>query len=350
MPSSCLLLVLFTSIHGLPLDVVPGSEPGRAGAIPLGSVYFHPTTLQIEIDGHFNMTGGFVEFLACLPSVRPHETLISIDIDPADLQGALLLMGLEKARRPLSNYDLEQLDGGDRVVISLRYPVRDADGQQWVRTIRAENCLINAPMAREMARCGFAFTGSGFEMLEPPPGAPEGTPAREEFMARVTGEIVALCHRPWSILDNPLALPFPDGDYFAYTDVLPAAQRDDPVPVTMLIHRAREAEIDEDALRMELPEPDEPGGETSEPQPLDPERLDLDENPGAAGSPSGEESSPHDSEGEPVIPEDLETAPVADQGTQESPIPLTWPGVMLTVVAVSLLLQLWRRVKSVRKG
>ncbi|MGE4614927.1 MAG: YdjY domain-containing protein [Planctomycetota bacterium] len=253
MASSCVLVVLLASIHGLAVDVIPGSAPSRQGAIPLGSVFYSPDSGQVEIEGYFNLNSGFVEYLACLPGVKSHETLVALDCDPADLQGALLLLGLETSRSPRSEMDLAPLMGGDRVVISLRFLFQDGEGREWMRTIRAENCLINAPMEREMARCGFCFTGSSFEMLDPPPGAPEGSEPQEHFMSRVTGEIVSLCHRPWAILDNPLALPYPDGDYFAYAEVLPAHRRDDPPQVTMLIRRVATGDVDPDAIRMQLP-------------------------------------------------------------------------------------------------
>ncbi|MDE0960588.1 MAG: YdjY domain-containing protein [Planctomycetota bacterium] len=253
MSSSCLLVVLLASIHGLPVDVIPGSEPTRAGSIPLGNVFYSPQTRRVEVDGVFNLNRGFVEYLACAPGVKPHETLVSLDCDPADLQGALLLLGLKNSRRPESEYDLGPLTGGDRVIISLRFQVQDGEGRHRIRTIRVENCLINAPMERTMARCGFSFTGSGFQWLDPPPRAPEGAVAEEHFMARVTGEMVALSHRPWAILDNPLALPYPDGDYFAYSDVLPLHRRDDPPEVTMLLRRAVAGDVDPQAIRMELP-------------------------------------------------------------------------------------------------
>jgi hypothetical protein len=51
MASSCVLVVLLASIHGLAVDVIPGSEPSRQGAIPLGSVFYSPDSGQVEIEG-----------------------------------------------------------------------------------------------------------------------------------------------------------------------------------------------------------------------------------------------------------------------------------------------------------
>ena len=253
MSSSCLLVVIATALYGMPVDIVPGSEPSRSESILIGKARYHAESMSVETDGYLNLVSGFVEFLVCSPGIKPHETLVALDCNPADLQTALLLLGIKEARSPESELDLGPLSGGDRVIIFLRFPVEDPEGRQRIRTIRAERCIINAPMEREMSRCGFAFTASGFLLLDAPPGAPEGTEPAEEFMARVTGEVISLCHRPWAILDNPLALPYPDGDYFAYAEVLPGHRRDDPPPVTILFRRAVPGDVDPAAIRMELP-------------------------------------------------------------------------------------------------
>lgn len=253
MTSSCLLVVIATALSGLPIDVIAGTEPAMSGSFQIGQARYHTETRSVEIDGYFNLVSGFVEYLICAPGVKPHETLVALDCNPVDIQAVLLLMGLVEARSPESEMDLGPLDGGDRVIISLRFPVQDPEGRPRIRTIRAERCIINAPMEQEMARCGFAFTGSGFLLLDPAPGAPPGTEPSEQFMAKVTGEIASLCHRPWAILDNPLALPYPDGDYFAYAEVLPQHRRDDPPPVTVLFRRAVPGDVDPKAVRMAMP-------------------------------------------------------------------------------------------------
>ncbi|MDG1455457.1 MAG: YdjY domain-containing protein [Planctomycetota bacterium] len=255
--TSCLLAIIAGALYGFPVDVVEGSERVPSETVKVGSIQFEPKTKTIYLDGFMNLSGGFVEYLVNLPSANAHECLVAVDCDPANFQTALMLLDLKESRSPESNRDLGPLDDGDRVVIFLQFAIEDAEGRTLIRTIRAENCIINAPMEKEMARCGFAFTGSGFMKIDPPPSAPEGTPPKEEFMARVTGELISLSHRPWAILDNPLALPYTDGDYFAYSDVLPKMrrndQRDEPPGVRVILRKARSFEIDASAVRMELP-------------------------------------------------------------------------------------------------
>ena len=252
--NGCLIVILAAAASGLPVDLVPGSESRPGETVSLGAIQYEAATRTIHMDGFFNMSQGFVEYLINLPGAKAHECLIAVDCDPMHLQTALMLLEISESRSPESERDLGALDGGDRLVIFFQYPVQDGEGREFVRRIRAENCIINAPMEREMARCGFAFTGSGFLLLDPPPGAPEGAEPQEEFMARVTGELISLSHRPWAILDNPLALPYPDGDYFAYGDVLPwKKDGNEPPGVQVSIRKARPGEIDPEAVRMELP-------------------------------------------------------------------------------------------------
>lgn len=262
--NGCILVILACAWCGLPVDVLPGTEAQPGETVALGAVEYETATSTIHLDGFFNMSQGFVEYVLNLPGAKSHECLISVDCDPMHLQTALLLMEASESRSPESERDLGSLTGGDRLVIFLQFPVKNPEGFSFVRRIRVENCIINAPMEREMARCGFAYTGSGFLVLDPPPGAPEGAEPQEEFMARVTGELISLSHRPWAIIDNPLALPYPDGDYFAYGEVLPM-KRDgqDPPPVSVSIRKAKPSEIDPDAVRMELP--------SRRPQPKSPE-------------------------------------------------------------------------------
>ncbi|MGB1661391.1 MAG: YdjY domain-containing protein [Planctomycetota bacterium] len=252
--NGCLIIIMATALSGLPVDLIPGTESQPGETVALGAVQFEAATGTIHLDGFFNMSQGFVEYLINLPGAKSHECLIAVDCDPMHLQTALMLMEVKESRSPESERDLGGLTGGDRLVIHFHYPVKDGEGRDFVRRIRAENCIINAPMEREMVRCGFAYTGSGFLLLDPPPGAPEGAEPKDEFMARVTGELISLSHRPWAILDNPLALPYPDGDYFAYGDVLPwKKDGNEPPPVRVSIRKALPGEIDPDAIRMELP-------------------------------------------------------------------------------------------------
>lgn len=254
-PVSPLLPILMAIALGGPVDLFDAPPPDalREGFAPLGSIRFHAGRGELEALGSFNLRGGFLEYLACLPGAKRHESLVGLDIDPVDLKAGLLILGLVEGRPPESEADLRAIPG-DRVVIRLRYEVVLEDGTRVLRDIRAEDLLINAPLEREMARVGFVFTGSSFvEDFEATPE--EGKPLPEVYAPRVLGELVAISHRPYAILDHPLELPYRDGDYFAYSDVLPKLDPELPTPVALVFRRPRPGEIDLGITRMELPPP-----------------------------------------------------------------------------------------------
>ena len=248
-----MLPIMAALVLGGSFDLVepPTADELAAGFVSIGSVRYHPGRGEIEVDGHFNLRGGFLEFLACLPEAKPHESLLALDCDPADLKAALLLLGLKEGRRPRSEADLAPIEG-DRVIIRLRYQFQSADGQTVLRDLRAEDGIINGPMEYEMARCGFVFTGSTF-IEDLTVETAEGETPPEIFAPRALGQLIALCHRPYAILDNPLALPYRDGDYYAYSDVFPATTGESPPSVPMVIRKPRSGEIHSQVTRMELP-------------------------------------------------------------------------------------------------
>ncbi len=250
---SPLLPVLIAILLGGAVDEVDGPSPKevRPGFVEVGSVRYHPERGEVEATGWFNLRGGFIEFLACIPGVKSHEALVSLDCDPIDLKAAILLLGVTEGDRPESEGDLGPI-AGDRLMVRFRYAFEYEDGTKVLRDIRAEDVIINAPLEKEMARSGFVFTGSTF--IEDPEVEPEeGKIAPEVFAPTVLGQLIALSHRPYAILDNPMALPYRDGDYFAYTEMLPLLSRDEPTPVALVFRRPRPGEIDPKATRMELP-------------------------------------------------------------------------------------------------
>ncbi|MCI0652814.1 MAG: YdjY domain-containing protein [Planctomycetes bacterium] len=286
-------------------------ERDARGFVRMGTVRFHPTEKIVEADGYFNLRHGLLEFLACTPREKAHETLVALECDPIDLNAALLLLDLKKGRLPESDGDLRPIDG-DRVVVFLRWQEKDAEGKSVERELRAEDCILNGLMADTMERCGFVYTGSFFQdvprseleaneaepdaesaaerrggiepgarpsgkkpgELQPPrkdPGAAgdsAGKPAKEEmvsvFAAKIEGQLFALGHRPPALCNNPLELPYPDFDYVCYTDALPARRPDDPVPVTAIIRKPKEGEIDLSIRRVRWPEAPPGSGEDRE--------------------------------------------------------------------------------------
>lgn len=288
-----------------------------------GSVRFDTVNKVIEVDGYFNLQRGLLEFLACAPGVKAHETLVALGCDPRNLNVALLALGLVPKQRPKHEGDIGPIEG-DRVVIFLRWKVKGEDGKEKVIEKRAEECIVNYLAEELMDPSGFVFTGSTFVPSDPeefhrqrgpvgpgdqPPQGGKGTggegtsggqavdkpagaqePAKEKtgdpaggksgdptgqaetppkpksemiYAPLVIGQYIALVHRPFAILDNPLQLPYPDPEYGAYFEVLPPYDPDEPTEVTLIIRRPKPGEIDPKIKRMtiKMPEGDEGAGD-----------------------------------------------------------------------------------------
>lgn len=277
-----------------------------------GTVRFDTVNKVIEVDGYFNLQRGLLEFVACAPGVKAHETLVSLGCDPRNLNVALLALGLQSKQRPKHDGDIGPIEG-DRVVIFLRWKVKDEDGKEKVIEKRAEECIVNYLAEELMDKSGFVYTGSTFVPSDPEEfhrqrgplgpgdrgpdggtgtsgGAPgggqapekpngaqepakdptggkgdgtagqgEGTPPKPKsemiYAPLVIGQYIALVHRPFAILDNPLQLPYPDPEYGAYFEVLPPYDPDEPTEVTLIIRRAKPGEIDPEIKRMTIKMP-----------------------------------------------------------------------------------------------
>ncbi len=223
----------------------PESTPPLEAPILFGTVRYYPESKRIELDGSFNLNRGLLEFLACGQGVNSHESLLSLDVDPTQLNLALILMGLKSQRRPTSDADTGFLPG-DRVVLTLRFPVRE-NGIETLRELRVEDAIINQLSGEPMRRVGFVYTGSSFIRDRRAEGE------EQEIYAPVrTRQYIALVHRAFAILDNPLELPYPDPEYAARTEVLPNYVPGEPVPVTLTIRHPRRGEIDATVIKMPL--------------------------------------------------------------------------------------------------
>lgn len=274
----------------LPTNRPKGPPVDANGYVHLGTVRFHHERKEVEADGWINMRYGFLEFLATAPGVKSHESLVALDIEPSHLKAALLILGLKDAPNPKSEVDLRPIPG-DRVMIFLRWKQKDKDGKEVTVTRRAEECIFNALVEESMEPVGWVFTGSDFiqepvlpdrrdggaprdatdvEHESPNGESPESgvkddesggkdeTPPkmREVFGAKVTGQYIAVGHRPFALLDNPLGLPFPDPDYYADPDALPPkVAGEERTPVTLIFRLPRPGEIDKTITHMKVPPP-----------------------------------------------------------------------------------------------
>jgi len=154
------------------------------GLAVVGSVRVDPAARAVIATGWVNQVLGPIELLACGPGGKTHESVFVMDVNPLDLQTALLLLGLKPGTPPPA------LGQGQPVGPKLDIWIEWAD-QGTQRKERAERFVVNVENDKPLPKTPWIFTGSVFE---------EG-----EFKALAEESLVATYLDPWAIVNLPLA-------------------------------------------------------------------------------------------------------------------------------------------------
>ena len=151
--------------------------------LALGSATIDAQTGTVACKGYLNQVEGPIELLACTPDGKVHESIFVLNVNPADLQTGLLLLGLAPGEPPpaLGSGPIK----GPRVEIWVDW---EEAGQ--TRTERAERFIYNMESQSALSSFGWVFTGS---MLD-----------ESGFKASAEGSLVATYVDPWAILNIPL--------------------------------------------------------------------------------------------------------------------------------------------------
>jgi hypothetical protein len=201
-----------------------GMDPGALGAPPViqktgdGEFVIDTITLSkpagtVSVKGEINMDQGLLEYLACGPAGKLHESLLKLDVNPYFFQIALLLIGLEPGDKPLAFQGAPGIPEGDPVEIWISW---ETPGKQAVKH-RAEDLVLNIADNKTMPRTHWIFIGS--QIID------------GKFMAQMEQSIAATFHDPSAILDHPLTTGADDTLYHVNTSVVPA--RGTPVVFTV---------------------------------------------------------------------------------------------------------------------
>ena len=79
---------------------VPVIRKIQEGILRVGNITVNKRGRYVTVKGEVNMQEGLVEYLACGPRGKLHESVLKLNVDPFYLQIALLLIGLELGNRP----------------------------------------------------------------------------------------------------------------------------------------------------------------------------------------------------------------------------------------------------------
>jgi hypothetical protein len=204
----------------------PEGSPGKVeppvikkladGVFQVGQVTVNKPKGFVSVDGAVNMDEGLVEYLACGPMGKLHESVLVIHAEPYHLQVALLLLGLEPGDKPLDRQGSADVPQGDPVEIWISWKSSE---QKEVRR-RAEELILNVKEKKPMPSTRWIFTGS--QVID------------GRFIGQIEQSIIATYHDPFAMFDHPLMSGMDDTLYHVNTKAIPAKG----TPVTLTIKPA----------------------------------------------------------------------------------------------------------------
>lgn len=185
-----------------------GATIDGKGLVHIGKITIDPTKKEITFNSKLgNWNTEQLEVLICTPTGRAHETLLVADINPYNLQLALILLGAKNGGR-LNEGELRQ---GSIINIDIQFLNKEN-----MPRIPIENCLYNYKKNAMMERHGWVFVGSSFE--------------RGRCLANVDGNIANIWSFGNTILDNPEHTGDKDDNIRVYPQALPTYDFDIKVP------------------------------------------------------------------------------------------------------------------------
>ncbi len=196
--------------------VMPTITRMADGRVSLGKIVIDKKDGTVSVKGAVNMQKGLVEYLACTPYGKLHESVLQLDVDPYYLQIALLLVGLKPGDNPISQQGAKETPQGAPVRLWVSWQ----DGKKIIRH-RAENLLFNKAANSPVKKAGWVFTGSFFD--------------QGRFLARVEGSLVAVYHDPTALFDNTMPEGSNDELFFVNSVLVPAKG----TPVTFIIEKTQ---------------------------------------------------------------------------------------------------------------
>jgi hypothetical protein len=175
----------------------------RDRTVAVGSVRVDPVARTLAVPGWVNQVSGAIELLACGPGGKTHESVLVLDVDPVDLQTALLLLGL-KPGQGLTGLGQGRPQGAE---VDLWVDWQGAGG---ARSERAERFVFNTQARKVLPKTPWIFTGSVVE---------EG-----DFKASAEESLVATYWDPWAIINIALPCGTNDEILSVNTNIVPPLQ------------------------------------------------------------------------------------------------------------------------------
>lgn len=188
-----------------PVVSVPVWSNGLAG---VGSVQVDPAKRAVIARGWVNQVIGAIELLACGPGGKAHESVFVLDVNPLDLQTAILLLGVKPGMAPTGLGAGQPKGTGCDLWVDWQENGR-------TRSERAERFVFNVENRKVLPKTPWIFTGSVIE---------DG-----EFRALTEQSLIATYWDPWAIINLPLTCGSNDEILVVNTNTVPPLK----TPITM---------------------------------------------------------------------------------------------------------------------
>jgi hypothetical protein len=174
----------------------------KNNVLQVGTIRINQQERFASIKGEINMSDGLVEYLACSPKGKLHESVLTLYAEPYHIQVALLLLGLVPGDRPIEFQGAQEPPCGDPVGMTISW-----NANEKIMEYPPEYLILNVKNKKIMNKANWVFTGSKI--------------LNGNYMAQTEGSIVATYHDPFAIIDHRNVTGTDDTLFFANRNVLP---------------------------------------------------------------------------------------------------------------------------------
>ena len=180
--------------------------------IAIGKVHINRRNKEVSFPGTVQLTADAIEVLITTKKGRTYETLLASDIEPYNLQLALLLSGAENGTRIKSKKNT--IPQGD--IINIYVKTKNSKPQP------VTNWLINAHTNKPITKNQWVFVGSSFN-------------SQKKCLAAKDGNIVTTWSFGNTILDNPSQTGDTDDYFIVNSKRVPKSN----TPVTIIMRKQK---------------------------------------------------------------------------------------------------------------
>lgn len=178
---------------------VPSMQEISPGVFQIGKIRLDKKKRSVTFPGKLNMSKDLVEYVLVTPEGSTHESVLTAEIQPTDLQFVMLLLDAKGSGLLTPKADAVppgQIDAlylksaprlkGDNVSITVSWKTQDGTE----KAVPLEDLLMNAETKKVAERGPWIYTGSMF-------GSDGG------FLAQQQGSFISVVTNPAALINNP---------------------------------------------------------------------------------------------------------------------------------------------------